>query len=196
VLIGTHEACAHSSIPGAEGFYRGLTHPLEEPTQGLLAATLGTLVGRAEPRLMAFLWAGLCVVLVVGAGVFAAAQPTNGPQFALLSALLISGLVVAAWVRPPMPFIVTILLIGGLLGGMNALSTGAVGQIETTAGSATGAAALSLYFAGATHGLRRYEPRIRWLHLVPRITGAWAAAIAILMLAFAVRTATGPTQVV
>jgi len=189
LLLGSPGAYAHSSIPGAEGFYRGLTHPLQEPAQGLLVGMLGILIGRAEPRRMVFLWAAICIVLVIGALLFAFVNADKGPWLAILSALLIGGLAAAAWAKPPVLVIVTILLGGGLLAGTNALSTGAEGQLETTAGSLTGAAALSVYLAGATHGLRKYEPRFLWLHLVPRVAGAWAAAIAILMMAFAIRPA-------
>lgn len=190
ILAGPELAYAHASFPGAEGFVRGIAQPLQEPVQGLLSGTCGVLIGRANPRRMGPLWlayccttaGAACLLAFVGSG----AEPV--PLALLLGALLATGLLLTAWARPP--FVVSVLLVisGGAVAGSNALSIGAIGQLETTGGSLAGSAMLALYLAAATHWLRRRERARRWLQLMPRVAGAWVTAFAVLGLAFTTQT--------
>lgn len=138
---------------------------------------------------MAVLWFGYCFSAVLGACLFGLASGgvDSLSLTVVLCALLITGLSLTSCRQAPPMLAYAVVASGGLVCGMNALSSGTAGQFETTSGGLAGSALLSLYLAAGTHWLRRREHALRWLQLLPRIAGAWASAIAVLGLAFAIR---------
>jgi len=184
-LTGGGHAFAHSSFEGAEGVYQGLSHPIQEPAQALLSVALGILIGRLEPKRMGLIWITLGMVMALGAlvaaGLGLAAQGL--PLAVMHGALLIVGISLAVRNRPAMALTLPAVFAGGMVMGMNALSQGADGQLETTGGSILGALILTVYLVSATYALATQERRLPGLRLVPRVAGAWACAIAMLTLA-------------
>lgn len=186
LLAGGAEA--HTSIEGAEGFFRGLAHPVMEPMQGVLAGSFGLLAARAE-RQAAFRALVLAFALAVLAALVTALvfNAVLVPTWVLASGVLACGLGLAAFRHVPGVVPLGLALIAGPVLGSNAVSEGAAGQLATSLGSLAGASVMAIYLGGLGTWLAEREARLDWLHLAPRIAGAWVAATAMLVLAFAVQ---------
>ena len=182
-------AWAHLSSPGAEGFVRGIGHPVFEPLQGLCAGSLGVLLGRADRQIAIRSWqlglttafVGLLALLFVFRG--AAVAP-----LLLMSTSAATALIIASLPRPPPSLVMTLAAANGLVLGANAVSTGAVGQVATSSGAMLGAIMGMVYFAGGTLWLKEQEARWPWLAFVPRVAAAWVVAICVMLAAFELRT--------
>lgn len=183
------QAQAHTSIQGLGDFIGGLLHPVVTPAHVLLLLGLGLLAGRVSP------------------------PPLRRPMlcFLPLSAL---GLAVTGfgWVKALHPAVLhgAVLVVGGLLAWGRPLSTPALCGLFAFAGTALGLdsaaestapAAVLKTLAGTWLGLGVlvYDVAIyaslgaasSWLRQALRIAGAWLVAIALLMLAFALRPPAG-----
>lgn len=172
-------------MEGAEGFFRGLTHPVLEPLQGLVAGAFGLVAGRQRRSGAVEAWG---VALVAGllaalAKAFLAADMAVATALLAASALF-SGLALASFRAPPRFLVLGLAVFSGLVLGANTVSEGEAGRLATSLGSLAGAALMVIYLTGLGAWLAAREARFDWLHLVPRIAGAWIAAIAILVLAF------------
>ncbi len=176
------------SSPGAEGFVRGIGHPVFEPVQGLLAAMCGLLLGRGERRATGFAWKVLLGCLLVGiiAFLFVFKGHTVPPVAMLVVGALVA-VAVAAWNQPPAWLITALAALSGLLLGTNAVSTGAEGQIATSSGALLGAVMGIVYLAGAALWLKDREAKLPWLAYVPRVIAAWGVAISVMLVAFELR---------
>lgn len=183
-------AWAHMSSPGAEGFVRGIGHPVFEPLQGLCAGAFGVLIGRAKRQDALRAWQTVLVAAFIGlAGLLFLLVGQGVPNLVLLSVAAVTALTVAALPRPPRLFLVGLAAINGLVLGANAVSTGMEGQIATSAGALLGALMGMVYLAGATLWLKEQEQRWPWLVFVPRVAAAWVVAIAVMLAAFELRPA-------
>jgi len=181
-------ASAHMSSPGAEGFVRGIGHPVFEPVQGLLAAMCGLLLGRAERRASSQAWKALlaCPLLSLISFLFVFSGHAV-PVLAMLMVCALVAIVVAAWSQPPGPLVTGLAALSGLLLGANAVSTGSEGQIATSSGALLGAAMGIVYLAGAALWLKDREAKLPWLAYVPRVIAAWGVAITVMLVAFELR---------
>lgn len=182
-------AYAHAPLPGIEGFYRGLAQPFTEPAQGLSLVAIGALIGRTDAKwvLRAFM-----AVLTTALGALVLAGLTVGEPIAvlpniLLVVALICGGVLALWRTPSGASIVGLAVLAGLATGANALPEAGDGMLITSAGSLVGLAVVLAYAAGAAAWLKRKEVDQPLLQIAIRVAGSWIAAIAILLLAFALR---------
>ncbi|NBC21233.1 MAG: hypothetical protein GVY06_09375 [Alphaproteobacteria bacterium] len=181
-------ASAHSSVPGAEGLFLALAHPLTEPLQGLVAGTAGLLAARLG-QLPAV--TGLKLLLASGlAGLVAAFTTGIRPGAGLDIVLLLAAMGAAGWIaafrRPPVRPGLGLAAIAGLAAGMNTIPEPGEGFAATLIGSYAGFLLAIVYLSGAGVWLARHEARHDWLHLVPRVIGAWIVAITMLVLAFLV----------
>lgn len=179
-------------MPGAEGFFLGLAHPVTEPLQGLCAAAAAMLCARfdgarAGQGFLALAGAGLAG-LASGLLAFGpvAAVPAVTETSLLIAAAACAGLV-AALQRPPFPAGAVLVAVAGGVCGFNTLPEPGEGFVPTLLGSYAGLLLAGIYLAGAGLWLKRREASLGWLHLVPRIAGAWIVAIAVLVLAFQLR---------
>ncbi|MFM1769893.1 MAG: hypothetical protein RJA22_2422 [Verrucomicrobiota bacterium] len=182
-------ARAHTSIQGLGDFIGGLLHPVLTPTHALLLLGLGLLAGRTTPPPMR--WPMRCFL----------------PLTAL--ALAMTGL---GWVKAMHPVVLhgTLLMVGGLLAWGRAMPLPALCGLFAFAGAALGldsapettaAPAIVKTLLGTWLGLAvvLYDIAIyaslgaaaAGLRVAARIAGAWLMAIAILMLALALRTGAG-----
>lgn len=182
-------AHAHTSIQGMGDFIGGLLHPVVTPAHVLLLLGLGLLAGRVSP------------------------PPLRRPMlcFLPLSALAL-GVTGAGWVKALHPAVLhgTVLVVGGLLAwgrplsspalcGLFAFAATALGLDSAPESTAPAAVLKSLSGTWLALGVLVYDVAIyaslgagtSWLRHAVRIAGAWLAAIAVLMLAFALRPAAG-----
>jgi hydrogenase/urease accessory protein HupE len=179
-------ACAHSPVPGFEGFYTGLFHPFSTPSQALLILGIGLLAGgfdvaRARWYLGAFLAATLFGLFMGGMFPGSGAADVDAILFAAAFAA-------CAWsaLGPGKlaPIAIALVAIGGVLIGI--LSVPDPGptrdRIITMTGSVLGANAGFLYVLGFVLFVRdRFM--WEWVKIAFRVVAAWLGAISLVMLA-------------
>lgn len=173
---------AHTPLPGLEGVYVGLMHPLSTPDQALVLVATALLLGTfALPSLpLAF---GTLILGLVG-GLLMGPQGTVNSQWLFAWASF-----AAAWAAlfPGRGLVA--------LGGLTAVSGFGLGwasvpdagpsldRIVTMTGSFLGAALAIFYLSGAVEFfLERVQAP--WLKLGLRVVAAWVSAVAIMMFAF------------
>jgi hydrogenase/urease accessory protein HupE len=168
-------------VPGIEGFYTGLLHPLTMPDQVLALLAAGLFLGGfALSRLtMAFIALGIGLLggLILGDMPGGVAPWLYG--LAAITATM-AALAPGRW-RP-----ITIMAsgaVGCLLGWASVPDPGPLqDRIITMAGSFVGAFMVILYLAGALDLVRERLDR-PFVRIAIRVAAAWVATIAILMLA-------------
>lgn len=176
-------------MPGIEGVYTGLRHPLTAPDQILALLATGLLLGnfplsRLAPAFVA-LGAGLLGGLALGD---AATSPS--PWLLAFAAASAAGAALAPGRAHAMAVVVAGTA-GLLLGWASVPEPGpAEDRLFTMAGSFTGVLLLTLYLAGALE-LTRERLAHPALAIAFRVAAAWIAAIALLMLALALAPPTG-----
>ncbi len=179
--VGAAPAHAHGPIPGIEGFYIGLLHPLSTPSQALLMLGLGLLVGglaveKARWALGSFLIASVVALIL-------------GPQVANLDQVLFAmafatGVLAALAPGRLVPLTILLASIGGyLIGEVSIPDDGPMrDRLITMSGSIVGANLGLLYLFGIIHVMReRYK--WPWLGTAFRVAAAWLGAVALMMLA-------------
>lgn len=167
----------------------GLIQPILEPVQGLLTATLGLVLARAPARIQPRAWGLYLIALPAGA---LCAWGLGGGQVTLpaLGLVVLLGIGHSAQTTTSPAPALAAALSTGLVAGLAALpdlSPQAEGLLPTTVGSLAGAALMTLYLAGAASWSLRQARRHMAFALAPRVLAAWAAAAAILLVAFEVR---------
>jgi len=188
LLLLPKTAFAHAPIPGIEGFYAGLLHPLIEITQGLLLIGLGVLIAQ-HPRAITKRALLLFLVALMSSGLVNFVIPGLAiAELILLPLALIVGVLVAI-ARPlhQMVVIPLVLAAGITSGTISVPEAGALSaMIITATGSFVGAIVIFLYAFGAADWLLSKTER-PWLSIGLRIIGSWVAAICLLMLALSLR---------
>ncbi len=181
LAVGAGPACAHSPVPGIEGFYVGLLHPFSTPSQALLMFGLALLVsGFAVDKTR---WNLAAFLIATFAGLFAgsATSDLDVPMFTV--AFAAAGLFALATGKV-LPLAVSLAAIGGFLVGEASIpDDGPVrDRVITMAGSIVGANLGLLYLFGIMHVIKeRYT--WPWVSIAFRVAAAWIGAIALLMLA-------------
>ncbi|MEW9808427.1 HupE/UreJ family protein [Mesorhizobium marinum] len=184
LVASADEAAAHSPIPGMQGFYLGMLHPLSTPPQLLSLLAAGLLLGLRWPGPFRYCWPAFAVSCLAGIalgqwgwlrGLEDTALLAGGIAAAILAALLTPKLTapcvaISAWT-------------GLFLGVASIPDEGpAWPVIVTLAGSFVGANLALVYLAFAVGSLRaRFTAQ--WVGIGLRIAAAWIAAVAALMLA-------------
>lgn len=174
-------ACAHSPLPGIEGFYAGLFHPLTTPDQLLALLGLGLLLGgfggKRLARALGVLGLGLLAGLVLG-------RPSGDSAPWIYGCALIAAAGAALVPGRFLPVVLCMTLVaGGLLGWASLPDPGPPrDRLFTMSGSAVGAALATLYLAGGVDLLRE-RVAAPWLSVALRVVAAWVFAVAALMLA-------------
>jgi urease accessory protein len=170
-------------------FIGGLLHPVVTPAHGLLLLALGLLAGRSAPPplrwpMRCFLPLSALALGVTGAGWVKALHPA-----VLHGALLVVGGLLA-WGRPvPLPALCGLFAFAGTALGLDSApdSTVPAAVLKTLAGTWLGLGVL-VYDVAIYASL---GAATSWLRHALRIAGAWLVAIALLMLAFALRPPAG-----
>ncbi len=186
VCLAPTVAVAHSPIPGIEGFYTGLLHPLSNVPQLLALLALAVMLGhgfRQSPASsLAALAFGLLIGIVLG-------------QLALTSDWLQAGLLIAAVAAaatsalfPALPIVVAALfaLVVGILVGI--ASTPDPGPLRATLMTLAGSfVRANLFVPSVADGVAwiRQKYTKHWVQVGIRVVAAWICAISVLMTALA-----------
>jgi hydrogenase/urease accessory protein HupE len=178
-------AFAHGRpIPGLEGFYTGMVHPLSTPPQLLALLALGLLLGQGWPQTFIIAWRAFAVSVIGGLILGAAGYGDSVGERALIAIALAGSLLAAiapAWVIIPGTLLASA---GGLFLGM--VSTPEPGALGATIITITGTyigANLALFYASGGIGWLRTRFNKPWAVIGFRIIAAWVAAISCLMFA-------------
>jgi hydrogenase/urease accessory protein HupE len=174
------------SLPGIEGFYVGLLHPLSVPGQLMALLSLGVLVGLSPRERVVASFATFAASMLLGI-IFGQFGVTWGwEEFVLLLAATLAATLSA--IRPKRLYTLSIFLlgIGGFLLGL--LSTPDPGPIRSTiitlSGSFVGACIALLYLLGLVNWFQQRFTQ-QWAQIGLRIVAAWLAAISVLMASLA-----------
>jgi hydrogenase/urease accessory protein HupE len=180
------DAWAHSPLPGIEGFYTGLLHPLTAPEQILALLAVALLLAPMARRHIARAWSALALGTVVGIGLGQIELTTGHEPIVLFGLACATASLSALGPTPPAGLGIALAGGAGLLLGI--VSTPDPGTVQDTAvtvsGSLVGVTVGLLYAAGGLSWLldRFRQPAVR---VGFRVAAAWVAAIALLMTAFA-----------
>ena len=186
VAVSPSSAAAHGAIPGIEGFYKGLLHPLGTASQILAILGLGVLVGQGGKQTVQFGVAAFAAACLVGIVLRQIGLAHPATDLALLAVAI--GAAGLAALYPMVPRAVPMMLaaLGGTMIGLASTPvsgpTGAA--IVVLPGSLLGACLGMFYIGGGVYWLNE-EPRKPWRAIGIRIGAAWIATIATLLLALA-----------
>lgn len=176
-------ARAHAPVPGIEGFYAGLAHPLRDPATLLTLLAVALLLARLPPAAWRRAWVALASGGAAGAsaGLFLAPRP--GFSLALLAAGLLAALL-GALPRPVPGLRPLVAVCGAGLGIAVVPDPGAAAdRLVTLAGALVTVAAAPVFAYGALTALTARLPDAAG-RVIPRILQAWIAAVALLLGAF------------
>ena len=182
-------ADAHSTVKGVGDLYAGLLHVLTAVEHVLPFAALSLLAGQlgmkaqAEADLLVF-----PVALMIGAAAALWVPPLPGLAFFnVVSAILLGGLVAAAWPLQSAVFYGLVIVFGISHGFANgeAISGSTKAYLFILGIGLAGLAVLAYGTLLVGFLLRR---KAGWLHIAVRVAGSWIAAIGVLVLATTGRT--------
>lgn len=184
LLAGNAEA--HSTVKGVGDLYAGLLHVLTALEHVLPFVALSLLAGQrdlkaqAEGVLLVF-----PVALMAGAGAALWLPPIHGlALFNIASAILLGGLVAAAWTLPIWLFYGLVVLFGVSHGFANgeAITESMKAYLFILGVGLAGVAVLAYGTLMVDFLLKR---RIGWITIAVRVAGSWIAAIGVLVMATA-----------
>lgn len=172
-------------MPGFEGFYVGMLHPLSTAGQVFALLATGLMLGQRFPERVPLSWITFALALIAGMSLGQA-----GFELEYAETLLFSIAVAAASLSALYPsglFLAFVLICGSAGLAIGLLSTPDEGVFRDTlftlAGSFVGANLALIYVSGGMGALLdRFKQQ--WVRLGFRIVGAWIAAIALMMAAF------------
>lgn len=176
-------ARAHAPLPGIEGFYAGLAHPLRDPASLLTLLAVALLLARLPPAS----WRRGWVALVAGVAAGTAAGLLLAPRPGFSLALLAPGLLAALLGTLPraVPGLGPLAALCGTGLGVAAVPDPgpAVDRLVVLAGALVTLAAAPVFAYGALSELVARLPAAGG-RVIPRILQAWIAAVALLLGAF------------
>jgi len=175
-------AQAHTAAKEVGDFYAGFLHPVTALEHVLPLLALGLFVGqqghRATAALLVF---SLMLMLGAASALWLPAMPYVG-LLNILSAVLLGGLVAAAW-RLPIALVQGLAVVFGLSHGF-ANGTAVAGAIKPylfIPGVGVAGLIVPAWAMVATDFVLRQKAG--WMHIAVRVAGSWIAAIGILVLA-------------
>ena len=186
-------ADAHSALPGIEGFYAGLLHPVLVPAHLMLLLALGLWLGARHRRAGVPVWA-LAAMLAFGLGLSGAGLSSSLTSVGVLAAATVVGGAVALAVAPPGLVTTTLAAISGFLVGIDtdvgaASPSGWAGLAPAALGGAFIGAMLIALNAMALASVADRPP----FTIAVRVAGSWIAAAAVMVLALHVKGLGGAT---
>lgn len=177
---------AHAAIRGAGEFISGFLHPLLTPLHLLVLLSLGLLLGQRLPLRLEWPMAGFAAFAAAGLSVTAAGVIAGAYLPFLIGIGMCAGGFVAlaaplpAWVR-----LVVCAAAGLALGLDSGVDPGTTGTAMAKTLFATWVS-LSICVANVAFYSSRL-PNIKWVQTGVRIAGSWIVAVALLLLAFALK---------
>jgi hypothetical protein len=178
-------AWAHSPVPGIEGFYVGMLHPVTVPGQILLLAVVGLVSGFRGLRVARIPFAIFAASLVTGAALGRGVPGEAITGWMPLVAVLVTA--PALFFRAGEAVARAVSGIGGLVVGLGSMpEPGPMhALVITLAGSLAGAPFIMLCVAAIADVARERLQPSRIATVAAAIAGAWLMAVATLLLALA-----------
>ncbi len=183
-ILGTHDALAHTIIPGVSGFEGGLLHPILVPSHAMSIVALALLLA---PQPAGERHAAIATFMAALAGAVAMvtlAFQTDRAEIALLACAAISGLL-AAW-RARLPILAALFVAAVTAFALQFDSVPAVISVRETLLTLAGAALAALIGLWGITALAARATHT-WQMLAIRISGSWIAAAALLLIALRLR---------
>ncbi|MDJ0991994.1 MAG: HupE/UreJ family protein [Dinoroseobacter sp.] len=181
VVIAASPACAHSPVPGLEGFYTGMLHPFSTPSQLLVMVGLGLLVGAFAVKSARWLLCGFLVGTFAGL-LMGPLIPDIDP---IMFALAFAACCLVALIPGRLMLIAIALAITGgyLIGEASIPDEGPTrDRLFTMSGSIVGANVGLLYLFSIVDFVRS-RCVWPWVGVAFRVIAAWLGAISLMMLA-------------
>jgi hydrogenase/urease accessory protein HupE len=167
---------AHGTLPGGDGFYAGLLHPVYAVAHLVALVALGLLLGRAGMRVP-------LLALAAGAAAGLGLPGLLPPTAPLMAATAVAAAALALDLRLPLAAVAALAAATGLAIGTDSEAPTPV----AIAGLFTGTALVTLNAMAAAQPLST-PARV----MVLRVAGSWLGAVALLLLALAAsRTGSG-----
>lgn len=168
-------------MQGIGEFYGGILHPLMVPAHALALVLLAFLAGQGGLGAIRRCYVGFLPALILGlvlAGVGTSPESTLEPALLLVSAL--TGLLVVAQWRPPLPVFYAAGACVGLLLGLDSAPEGLQPgpAAASLLGTGLGAFAWLLLLADLSERARHH-----WQRVALRVLGSWGTASATLVFA-------------
>ncbi len=186
LLAGAAQAHAHTAA-GMNRFTGGALHPLTMPLHVLVMLGLGLLLGQHAPLRLArplgvFASAAAAALALTATGWLTAMHPA-----ALAGIAFACGAIAAFGRRIPAAAAFALITAGAFAVGLDsAVEGGSPGEVTATLAGTWCALVLLLVNVAFYVSLAAAAER-KWLHVALRVAGSWITAIALLLLAFALR---------
>jgi hypothetical protein len=174
--FGAVPAHAHAAIDGGGPFINGLLHPAIEPAHALILIGIGLWLGRQTATGLRTGTVSFTILLAISLLLPALAIPTP----ILYGAALVAGLLAANALIVAPRLAAAITAIAALLIGINSASDDSMLSIGIWVG------ALLILLNVVNIAMRVRAP---WMIIGTRVLGAWIVAIALMLLAFVLRSA-------
>ncbi len=185
-LLVSTRAEAHTPIKGAGEVVSGFLHPFFTPTHLLVLLSVGLLLGQRLPLRLQWPLSVFAAFAAVGLSITAIYAVAGVPQSILIALGLCAGGLVALAVPLPSWVRLTACAAAGLaLGSDSGADPGTTGMVMARMLFATWVS-LTLC-VGNTAFYSSRLPSYQWVQTGIRVVGSWIVAIALLMLAFALR---------
>ena len=185
LLVPMH-AQAHTPIKGAGEIVSGLLHPFLTPAHVLVLLSLGLLLGQRLPLCLQWPLMVFAAFAAVGLSVTAIHTIAGVPQPILVTlGLCAGGLVALAAPLPAWARLTACATAGLALGLDSGPDPGVMGVVTAKTLLATWVSLI--FFVGDIAYYSSRLPSYQWVQTGVRVVGSWIVAIALLMLAFALR---------
>lgn len=188
LLVFPSKASAHLAIKGAGDFGNGALHPLVTPQHAMILLGLALLLGMRVPLRLKLPMAALAISAAIALGLMAFVS-FSPPDLLLTLLAMILGLLVAIGRTLPPAVLAGICAVCAAAVGMDSGVDPESGMVvwKTLSGTWLGITGVTGYLALAvSNGAEK-----NWARTGMRVLGSWIFAIAILMLAFALRSKSG-----
>lgn len=188
LLVFPSNADAHLAIKGAGDFGNGALHPLVMPQHLMIVLGLALLLGMRVPLRLKLPMVSLAISSAIALGVVSFVQ-FSPPELPLTLIAMVLGLLVAIGRTLPPAALAGICAICAVAVGLDSGVDPESGMVvwKTLSGTWLGVTGVTGYLALAvSNGAEK-----NWARTGMRILGSWIFAIAILMLAFALRSKAG-----
>lgn len=170
---------AHSVDPRFGDFYGGVLHPITAIGHLLPMIALSLLVGQQGPRQARWILVVFPSAILVGAVVALFGEPVAGITWLNRFTLVLLGLLVAGAVRMPLPVLVVVAALFGLVHGYEntaGLSSSVSAHLFVLGVTASGFVLVAVVAALAV------ALKHPWQQIAVRVVGSWIAAIGILLI--------------
>ena len=186
LLIFPGSAEAHTPIKGVGEFANGFFHPFLTSTHLLVLLSLGLLLGQRQPLRLQSPIGFFAMSAAVGLSLTTAHIVPGVYQPILITlGLCAGGLVALAASLPPWVRLIACAAAGFALGLDSGVDSGATGTATATTLAATWISLLVCVIDIAFYS--SLIPPYKWVLTGVRVVGSWIVAIALLMLAFALK---------